>query len=334
MDDATRSRLIDTHNRNLTYLRVSVTDRCNLRCTYCAPSTQNLTHIPHKEILRYEEILRIVRIGVSLGISKVRITGGEPLVRRGIHEFLEALGEIEGISDISLTTNGVLLAESIPRLKAAGIRRLNISLDTLDPDKYARITGRDWFEKTRDGIEAALEAGFFPIKLNAVAMRGVNDDELADLARLSVDRPLHVRFIEYMPIGDGRADRSNPLLGPEILERIQALGPLEPVDRETGDGPAERFRLSGARGEIGLIRPLSHHFCAHCTRLRLTASGSLRPCLLSDRHIDVRTRLRRGCLDPEIVDCFLRAVKFKPMQHHLNDPSPETVRDRMSGIGG
>lgn len=326
--------LIDPHNRNLTYLRVSVTDRCNLRCMYCAPSTQNLTHIPHKEILRYEEILRVVRIGVSLGITKVRITGGEPLVRRGIYEFLEQLGKIEGIADISLTTNGVLLADQIDRLKAAGIRRLNISLDTLDPAKYARIAGRDWFEKTWAGIEAALEAGFHPIKLNAVAMRGVNDDELADLAALSIDRPLHVRFIEYMPIGDGRADRANPLLGPEILNRVKELGPLEPLDREAGDGPAERFKLPGAEGEVGLIRPMSHHFCGQCTRLRLTSSGALRPCLLSDRQIDVKSHLRRGCLDPDIVDCFLRAVKFKPLQHHLNDPRPEEVHDRMSGIGG
>lgn len=327
-------QLIDPFNRNLTYLRVSITDRCNLRCMYCMPSRELIPRLAHTQVLRYEEILRIIRIGVQLGITKIRVTGGEPLVRKGVYEFLSELGKIEGLTDISLTTNGVLLKDHLAQIRDAGIKRLNISLDTLDREKFIRITGHDAFAQVWEGIEAAHRMGFAPIKFNTVAMKGINDDELTDIARLSFTYPFHIRFIEYMPIGDHHLDRSIRLLAPEILAKISPLGDLTQIRREQDDGPAERYRFKGAQGEIGIIQPLSNHFCHLCNRLRLTASGQLRPCLLSDRQEDLKGPIRKGCLDGDIVKVFLEAVRFKPMEHRVDDVQHDEVRDAMSSIGG
>lgn len=328
------AKLIDKYNRNLTYLRVSVTDRCNLRCMYCMPPREHIPMLKHKDVLRYEEMLRIIRLGVKLGITKVRVTGGEPLVRKGIYDFLKELGNIKELIDISLTTNAVLLKENLTRIKDAGIRRLNISLDTLHPEKYEKITGKDCFERTWRGIMAAHEAGFSPIKLNTVVLNGVNDDELIDLAKLSLSYPFHIRFIEYMPIGADHLDDKRRLLAPDIFKRLSELGELKPVQNVKSDGPAERYRYKDAVGEIGIIRPLSHHFCHKCNRLRLTASGALRPCLLSDRQEDLIKAIRSGCLDDEIIRIFLKAVEFKPMEHHVDDVDAEKVKERMASIGG
>ncbi len=325
--------LTDKYRRHLNYLRLSVTDRCNLRCIYCTPR-ELIPKLRHNEILRYEELLRLVRIGATLGITKVRVTGGEPLVRKGICGFLSDMSAIDELTDISVTTNGVLLELHLKELQAAGIRRVNISLDTLDPKKFEKITGVDAFDAVWNGIRAALEAGFSPVKINTVALRGVNDDELTALAGLSLDYPLHVRFIEHMPIGRASMEDSNPLLAPEILERIRPLGNLVPVQNGSGDGPAERFRLEGAPGEIGLIRPLSHHFCSRCNRLRLTASGKLRPCLLSDREEDLLVPLRKGLLDKDLKAVFLRAVRDKPRCHSLAEDNPIDVCAQMCAIGG
>lgn len=327
------SRLVDACNRHLNYLRISITDRCNLKCLYCLPP-EAVPRLEQTEILRYEEILRVVAVGASLGISKVRVTGGEPLVRKGVYGFLAALRAIPGIDDLSLTTNGVLLAENLPRLQAAGIRRINVSLDTLRPDRYRAITGHDLFERVWAGIEAAQAAGFHPIKLNVVAMRGVNDDELVELAQLSLDRPFHVRFIEYMPIGrSGLADRPL-LLAPEIKLALARLGKLVPVPRDRHDGPAQRYRFEGARGEVGFIPAMSQHFCDRCNRLRLTASGELRPCLLSDRSEDVKGPLRRGASDADIAAVFFQAVRHKPSDHNLAVGEPARVCCPMRSIGG
>ena len=325
-------KLIDKYQRHLNYLRVSITDRCNLECVYCRPGGL-IPILPHAEILSYEEILRIVGVGVKLGISKVRITGGEPLVRRGVFDFLKKLATMKGIRDLSLTTNGVLLRDNTDRIRDAGIRRINVSLDTLDPERYHRITGRDCFERVWQGIEEAHRAGLFPIKINVVALRGVNEDELTDLAALSLEYPFHVRFIEYMPMGMA-ADREKgkTMLTPEIRQRIESLGPLSPVTRGASDGPAERFRLEGARGEIGFISAISHHFCHQCNRLRLTASGQLRSCLLSDRQVDMKTPLRTGCSDDDIVAIFFDAVHHKPSAHCL--ASQRKIKGQMSAIGG
>ena len=333
MDTAPRHELIDSCNRRLNYLRISVTDRCNLRCAYCLPC-EDIPRLAHEEVLRYEEILRIVRVGVRLGISKVRVTGGEPLVRKGIYEFLAGLSRLTEIRDLSLTTNGVLLADHLDELWSAGVSRINISLDTLTPARYRQITGVDAFQRVWDGIRAAEKRGFSPIKLNVVALRGVNDDELVDLARLSLESPLHVRFIEFMPIGQSRIEGKSPLLVPEIQERISVLGKLLPVERTEMDGPAHRYRFEGARGEIGFIPAISHQFCRRCNRLRLTASGQLRPCLLSDRQEDLKGPLRAGCSDAELAEIFFRATRHKPSDHNLAVGEPAHVCCQMRSIGG
>ena len=333
MNDSTKTSLIDRHDRRLNYLRISITDRCNLRCAYCIPPNR-IPRLSHDDILRYEEILRIVRVGVAMGITKVRVTGGEPLVRKGVIGFLEALSEIPGIEELTLTTNGVLLAEHVERIRAAGIRRLNISLDTLQREKFLRITGTDAFDRVWQGIEAAHRAGFAPIKLNVVALRGINDDEAVDFARLTFRLPYHVRFIEHMPIGESNLKRTAPLLVPEIRTLIHPLGEMLPVEKDADDGPAMRFRLKGALGEIGFISALSHHFCNSCNRLRLTASGQLRPCLLSDHQLDLKALMRTGCEDSQLVALFQQAVHNKPTDHNLAANDPAGVSCQMSSIGG
>lgn len=333
MNERIQSRLVDRHDRRLNYLRISVTDRCNLRCTYCVPP-ERIPRLSHAEILRYEEILRIVRVGVGLGITKVRVTGGEPLVRKGVIGFLQSLSEISGLSELTLTTNGVFLKDHIEQIQAAGIKRLNISLDTLQAEKFARITGSDAFDRVWQGIESARQCGFAPIKINVVALRGINDDELVDFYRLTFQYPYHVRFIEHMPIGRSRVKATPPLLVPEIKAQIRGLGELLPVEKNADDGPAERFRLKGALGEVGFISALSHHFCSSCNRLRLTASGQLRPCLLSDRQLDLKGLMRAGCEDDQIAEMFQQAVRNKPSDHNLAVNDPTGVSCQMSSIGG
>jgi cyclic pyranopterin phosphate synthase len=333
MREAESQALIDACNRRLTYLRISITDRCNLRCAYCLPY-EGTQRLDHADILRYEEILRIVRVGVRLGISKVRITGGEPLVRKGIYDFLSQLSALPGIQDLSLTTNGVLLEENLDRIRSAGVRRINVSLDTLRPERYRDITGVDAYARVWSGIRAALAAGLRPVKINAVALSGVNDDELVDLARLSLDFPLHVRFIEFMPIGRSRIGSRPPLLVPEIRSRIGVLGELIPIERTEMDGPAQRYRFAGAAGEVGFIPAISHSFCSRCNRLRLTANGQLRPCLLSDRQEDLKEPLRAGCSDDDLAAIFLEATRHKPSDHNLSVGEPAHVCCQMRSIGG
>jgi cyclic pyranopterin phosphate synthase len=332
MTNAPPRELIDRCQRRLNYLRISVTDRCNLRCAYCLPG-DDIPRLRHEDVLRYEEILRVARVAAGLGITKVRVTGGEPLVRRGITDFLAELARIPGIRDLSLTTNGLLLKENAGRLRAAGVARVNVSMDTLDPGRYRDITGVDAFEQAWEGIRAAQAQGFHPIKINVVALRGVNDDELPALARLSLDAPLHVRFIEFMPIGRSRFAGA-PLLFPEIMERISVIGRLLPVEGSPLDGPAHRYRFDGAQGEVGFIPAISHHFCSRCNRLRLTADGHLRPCLLSDRHEDVKGPLRSGGTDADIEEIFLRATLHKPSDHNLAVGEPAHVCCQMRSIGG
>jgi len=326
-------KLIDPCNRYLNYLRISITDRCNLKCIYCTPRDQ-IPRLSHDEILTYEEILRLVRLGVKLGISKIRVTGGEPLVRKGVYGFLGELSGIQGLADLSLTTNAVALKDNLKRIKAAGIKRINISLDTLKREKFAKITGMDLFDQVWQGIEGARDMGFYPIKINIVALNGVNDDELVDMARLSLDQPFHVRFIEYMPIGESQMGNGPLLLAPEIKKRLGVLGNLIPVRSSTNDGPAQRYRFEGALGEIGFIHALSHHFCDRCNRLRLTARGQLRPCLLSDHHEDVRGALRSGASDDDLAEIFFKAVSHKPSDHNLAAREPSRVCGQMYSIGG
>lgn len=326
-------KLIDPYNRHLNYLRISITDRCNLKCIYCVPR-ELIQRLSHDEVLTYEEILRVVRVGIKLGISKIRVTGGEPLVRKGVYGFLTDLSRLEGLADLSLTTNGVYLKANLEKIKSAGIKRINISLDTLNRKKFEKICGFDLFNQVWQAIETALEMGFHPIKLNIVALNGINDEELMDMARLSFDYPLHIRFIEYMPIGESQIGNGPLLLAPEIKKRISELGNLTPVRNSTNDGPAQRYRFEGAAGEVGFIHALSHHFCDRCNRLRLTASGQLRPCLLSDHHEDVKGILRSGGSDEQVAEIFFKAVSHKPSDHNLGLQNSSSVCGQMYSIGG
>jgi GTP 3',8-cyclase len=333
-ENLTKTMLTDPYNRKLNYLRISITDRCNLRCLYCSPR-QQAPKLSHNAILSYEEILRLVKIAVELGISKVRITGGEPLVRKGVFEFIRALHQVDGIRDVSLTTNGVLLKGHVDALIAAGLHRINISLDTLKSDKFKKITGVDAFDQVWEGIQQAYQAGLSPIKINTVAMRHFNDDELEDIARLSFAYPFHFRFIEYMPIGFTEEGMDSSLHTPEIKQRLtDQIGALIPVEHQFSDGPAERFRFEGAAGEVGFISAMSHHFCHTCNRLRLTASGQLRSCLLSDHQEDLKTLLRDGASDEALSAVFLKAARMKGVQHGLTADAPIRVSGQMSSIGG
>ena len=327
------SKLIDNCNRHLNYLRISITDRCNLQCRYCVPHDL-IPKLSHREILTYEEILRVVRIATRLGISKVRVTGGEPLVRKGVYDFFRELVTTAGLKDVSLTTNGVLLKDNLVKIQSAGIARINVSLDTLNRKKYLEITGYDDFERVWQGIEKAHEMGFYPIKLNIVALDGVNDDELVEMARLSFRYPFHIRFIEYMPIGQSDFNSTSLLLAPEIKDRIGAIGNLAPVQGIEHDGPAQRYKFEGALGEVGFIPALSQHFCNKCNRLRLTASGHLRPCLLADHQEDLKGPLREGCSDQELANIFFRAIQHKPSDHNLAAQNPTRICSQMRAIGG
>ncbi len=325
--------LVDGFNRRINYLRISVTDRCNLRCMYCLPPSGE-RKLKHKDILRYEELLRIVRIAIKLGINKVRLTGGEPFVRKGIGEFIPMLTSMEGLDDVSLTTNGVYLKDNLDTLKAAGIKRINVSIDSLKRLNFKLITRYDSFTKVWEGIEKARDMGFSPVKLNVVVMKGINDNEVLDFGRLAIEHPYHIRFIECMPIGL----RANTVAFTPNAEVEKALrgkfGPLVPVSPGENDGPARRFRFEGGRGEIGFISPISHSFCQDCNRVRLTANGMILPCLLSDREVSIKDPLRRGCLDDELIQVFRKAVNLKPQSHPLNLDNHPRIQRKMCSIGG
>lgn len=325
--------LQDAHNRTFNYLRISITDRCNLRCQYCAP-VKPFTMLAHDDILQYEELLRIVKTGVGFGVNKVRVTGGEPLVRKGVERFLSMLSNVEGLKDVSLTTNGVLLNDKIDDLVSACIKRINISLDSLDRENFKRITGRDHFDAVWRGIQAAIDSGMDPVKINMVVMKGTNDHEILDFARLSLQYPVHVRFIEYMPIGQTVMSSSLQILTPDIRKKVEELGELIPVKRSQSDGPAFRFRLKDALGEIGFISPISRHFCHQCNRLRLTADGKLRPCLLSDKQIDIKTPLRNGISDEGIREIFSAALNQKGKVHGISTVPDYRTDAPMCAIGG
>ena len=327
--------LYDTHKRLIDYLRISVTDRCNLSCFYCKPRAAMKT-LSHREILSYEEIIRLVALAVPLGISRVRVTGGEPLVRRGIIDFIASLHSIEGLQDISITTNGVLLEEMAEGLISAGKLRLNVSLDSLKPGTFRQITGSDNFDRVWRGINRAEELGFSPIKINMVPVRGMNDTEAADFARLTLDRKLHVRFIEYMPIGaDKRWYKDACIPSSEIRAVIEReVGPLKPFCSGNSAGPSDNYQLPDAQGVIGFISPITRHFCESCRRLRLTADGKLKTCLFSDEEIDLKEVLRNGGTDDDLREQLLVAIRKKPERHPINTPQFKKCQRHMSAIGG
>jgi len=325
------SGLFDSYRRRIDYLRISVTDRCNLRCFYCTDGS--FCHLPRSQVLSYEEIGRVVRAAAVLGVKKVRLTGGEPLLRPHLERLVELLSGVPGIDDISLTTNGVLLSSQAALLKEAGLKRANISLDTLKPERFAAISGRPRLDDVLAGIEAAKAAGLEPVKINTVILKGTNDDEVLDFASKTRDEGWHVRFIEYMPILEKDADLSRLVLVQDMMKQIEEkLGTLEPCLMASGAGPAQYYRLPGACGTIGFIRPLSECFCDECNRFRLTADGRLRPCLLSDNEVDLRAALRQGASIDELVAIIKQAVAAKPERHCL--PHVSVSGRQMRQIGG
>jgi cyclic pyranopterin phosphate synthase len=310
-------KLKDNYQRTINYLRISVTDRCNLRCIYCMPP-EGLPPIEHKYILRYEEIARILRIAADIGVTKIRITGGEPLVRKNITYLIKLIKNIEGIKDLSLTTNGVLLEQYAEELAYAGLDRVNISLDSLRPDRYRKITRGGDIDIVLKGIEAAQRAGLVPIKINMVPIRGINDDEIEQFAKITLEAPYQVRFIEFMPFGVEDMWSHEKFISTEELKSIvEHIGPLTSVKLRKS-GPARYFRLDGAKGVVGFISPLSNHFCGECNRLRLTADGKLRPCLFSETEIDLKPALRGGAHDDEIERLFKLSIEVKPEGHNLS----------------
>ncbi len=324
--------LCDPFGRSIRYLRISVTDRCNLRCVYCLPAS-GVRWLPREAVLRFEEIHEVVRAGAQLGINRVRLTGGEPLVREGIVELVHMLGSISELNDLSLTTNGVLLARRAQALARAGLTRVNISLDTLRAERFRTITRFGTIGDVEAGIRAALEAGLAPVKLNVVVMRGVNDDEIVELGRLAVDRPLHVRFIELMPIGD-YFTRERLVPSDEILARLSALGELRPIDGPVGCGPARSYTWAGARGSVGIIGAMTQAFCAQCNRLRLTATGRLRPCLDQESAVDLMPALRPVVDHEHLAQLIRDAVAAKPEHHTMVQREVGSPRFCMAGVGG
>ena len=324
--------LFDSYRRRIDYIRISVTDRCNLKCFYC--SDGSVPHLPRQEILSYEEIQRVVQAAAELGVKNVRLTGGEPLARPHLDRLVGLLSRIEGIDDISLTTNGTLLCRYAAELKAAGLKRVNISLDTLKRDRFKAFTSRNEFDEVLSGIEAARNAGLEPVKINTVVMRGSNDDEILDFARMTAAEDWHVRFIEYMPINELVTDINRLIAVPDMMKLIEEnLGSLVPCRADSGAGPARYFRLPGARGTIGFIRPLSECFCSECNRFRLTADGRLRPCLLDDDEVDLKGPLRRDAVLGELKRLIEETVLSKPERHYLSDGSFSGKR-QMRQIGG
>jgi len=292
-----------------------------------------MPHLLHDDILHYEEIHRVVQVAASMGINKIRLTGGEPLVRLDLSRLVGSLSQVEGIDDISLTTNGVLLSEYAVELKEAGLKRVNVSLDTLKKDRFKYITGRDKLMEVLTGIEAAHSAGLHPVKINMVVLRDINEDETVDFARMTINEGWHVRFIEFMPFQATRAETLGTVSAREVRKCIGSLGRLEPCAVKMGNGPAKYYRLPGAKGTVGFITPMTEHFCNVCNRLRLTSDGQLRPCLLDDDEVDLRKSLRNGANIEKLKQLIQEAVAIKRERHHLNEKLTTGERP-MCQIGG
>lgn len=331
-------QLMDKYGRVHDYLRISVTDRCNLRCIYCMPA-EGMKFMPHDQLLTYEEITEVVRVLANLGVTKLRLTGGEPLVRKDLEQLVAMLAAIPGINDIALSTNGILLADKARTLKEAGITRVNISLDSIKPEIFAKMTRGGDVQKVLAGLEASYEVGFSPVKLNVVLMKGFNDGEIADFIRLTLERPIHVRFIEYMPIGhDDDGWRNSYLSLSVVSDRCREMGyELELAETVYGNGPAQYFRVPGSQGTIGLIHPVSDHFCETCNRLRLTSDGNLKPCLYWTDEFNVRKYIGD---DQALEQLFFQALESKPLNHEMalalekKKLSHLPTSRRMSQIGG
>jgi GTP 3',8-cyclase len=347
-------RLIDSHGRVLRDLRISITDRCNFRCLYCLPETEaahnfyrgrwaNMPNaapivqqwVPRSNILTYEEIERIVRVAVGLGIEKIRLTGGEPLLRQDVDKLVARIAAIPGVHDLAMTTNGFLFASRARALREAGLRRVSFSLDSLEPANFKKITGRDGLVEVLNSIELARELGFAPVKVNAVVIRGINDHEIESLAEFARERNLSFRFIEFMPLDSARAWLKEMVVpGRDVLERLQARFHLQPLAPDSPSSTAKRWAFPDGRGEIGIIAPVSEPFCGHCNRIRLTADGKIRTCLFSVTEHDLRMFLRNGASDTDIEQWLHEVVWQKEARHHIGEPDFIPPSRSMSCIGG
>ncbi|MGC3959868.1 MAG: GTP 3',8-cyclase MoaA [Verrucomicrobiota bacterium] len=346
--------LVDSHGRTLRDLRVSLTDRCNFRCLYCLPETEAAQNfyrghwaqmpdskpivqewVPKAHLLSFEELERIIRLAVQLGITKIRLTGGEPLLRQELEKLVARIAVIPGIEDLAMTTNGFLFAEKARALRDAGLRRVSFSLDSLDRDNFKKMTGRDGLESVLKGIRLAKELGFAPVKVNAVVIREINDHELETLVAFARDEGVSLRFIEFMPLDSARAwQREMVVPGAEILRRLQARFALRPLANDNPSSTSKRWSHADGHGEIGIIAPVSEPFCGHCNRIRLTADGKVRTCLFSVTEHDLRSLLRNGASDAE-VDQWLRGVVWqKEARHHIGEPDFVPPSRSMSCIGG
>jgi cyclic pyranopterin phosphate synthase len=346
--------LVDSHGRVMRDLRVSVTDRCNFRCMYCLPETEAAENFyrnrwatvvnpapitrqwqPKQNILSFEEIERLVRIAAGLGIDKIRITGGEPLLRSNVEHLIERLARIDGITDLAMTTNGFLFQKKALALREAGLQRVSFSCDSLDRENFKRITGRDGLEELLASVRLAQELGFAPVKVNAVIIRGINDHEIEALAEFAARESLSLRFIEFMPLDSGRAwQREMVVPGREILQRLQAKFVLQPVTSANPSETARRWRMGDSTAEMGIIAPVSEPFCGHCNRIRLTADGKLRTCLFSVVEHDFRARLRGDASDEELRAHYREVVGQKEARHHIGEPDFKFASRSMSCIGG
>jgi cyclic pyranopterin phosphate synthase len=346
--------LIDSHGRIMRDLRVSVTDRCNFRCMYCLPETEaalnfyrgrwanlpNPTPIArqwqsNEKILTFEEIERLVRIAADLGIQKIRLTGGEPLLRREIEKLVEKIAGIPEITDLAMTTNGFLFQEKAKALRDAGLKRISFSMDSLDAENFKKITGRDGLTEVLDSIELARQLGLEPVKVNAVIIRGINDHEIESLAEFAQEKNLSFRFIEFMPLDSGRAWQKDLVVhAKEILNRLQTRFALEPVQSENESETAKRWKFANGRGEIGIIAPVSEPFCGNCNRIRLMADGKIRTCLFSANEHDFRALLRSGSHDESIRNELQEVVWQKEDRHHIGEPEFVQPKRSMSCIGG
>lgn len=327
--------MVDSYGREINYMRISVTDRCDLRCRYCMPE-EGIDHkLKHKNILSLEEVARLVKIATEVGIRKVRITGGEPLVRKNIIKLIEDISNLELIDDIALTTNGMLFNDMAEDLKKAGLNRVNFSLDSLVPDKYNYITRNGNLKNVIKSIFTALELDFKPVKINTVVIRGFNDNEILSLAKLAYDYPIHVRFIEFMPVGDLLYWKKERLMkSEEVRALLEKEYNLTNPGHIRGNGPAKYFNIEGGQGSIGFISPMSNHFCHECNRIRMTADGKLRGCLYDKKEIDLREAIENGADDHQLRTLFLKAINNKPLKHNMNAGWGSHNERKMYQIGG
>lgn len=334
-------KMIDLYGRQISYFRISLTDRCNFRCIYCSPVSKKFHFIAHEQILRYEEILEIVQVAAEMGMTNIRVTGGEPLVRKGVVDFIRQLKKIKELEDISMTTNGYYLSEMAHSLKSAGLDRVNISLDSLDKEKFKNITGFDGLSKVLAGIDAALEEELTPVKINVVLLKNINEDEVENFIKLAIKRPLSIRFIELMPTNHQLTEfNKEHFISARTMqqEMKEKLPYLKTTLMEKGWGPATYYQLPDAQGRFGFITAVSQHFCARCNRIRLTAEGNLRPCLFSARELELKKKLReipqnKPELRKKLIKQYLMAaIKAKPLGHQLGEKNISEFD--MSQIGG